>query len=593
MSLRQLITELRRRRVFRAAAVYIVAGWVAIQVAGMFFPAVGVPVEAIRYVWLIVASLFPLALVFAWRYEVSLDGIRLTPPTRPGDAFDPSLRKADLLLLVLLAALALSVLLQFGSRIGTGRIVLPDSVNPFSIAVLPLDDLSGDPDEQFFVSGMQSSLIDGLSRVRNLRVTAKVSTLPYRETGGSLIDIASRLGVARIVEGTVLRRDNRVSIALRMHDVENEQQVWSARYEDDLQNILMLRAKAVQEIANQVRVQLGPEEKEQFRSAQPVNAEAYLAVLRGLFHLERYNPEDMRIAGGYFRRAVEIDPDYALAHWGLAKLCAFEGQAGVVPPEETRKRCRPPILKALELDPYLPEAHQGMAGLLTWRFFDWDAARPYWERAIELNPSLAEAHMFYSHYLGIVGELDASSRHVRIAVELDPNNPFVIGLYSAQLAMVGDMRKSIEVAEQALSMAPGYAFGYAILEHGHDTLGNEREAIKAQADRLRHVAEWPEAADFVESAFLRDGYESANRQLAELMIRSSGSRHVPAMTIATLYEQAGDYDTAMDWLEKSFEQFDPNVPYIGAIVKDPGIRQHPRFRVLLEKMGLDFWAANL
>lgn len=589
MQLRQLIIELRRRRVLRAAAVYIVAAWVAVQVAGMLFPAVGVPEEALLYVWLIVASLFPLAVVFSWRYDVSLDGVTRTPPSRPGDDFDPSLRTKDVVLLAALAIVALSVLLQFGSRIEPRQVRLDESISAFSIAVLPFDDLSGNPDEQYFVSGMQSSLIDGLSRVRNLRVTSKVSTLPFREAGGRLLDIATQLGVARIVEGTVLRDDNRVSIALRMHDAEKDEQVWSARFEDELENIMLLQAKAAQEIANQVRVQLGPEEREQFAAARPVNPEAYLAILKGVFHVERYNPEDMRIAATHFQRAVEIDPEYALGHWGLGKLCGFQAQIGMLTPDEARAQCMPPVLRALELDPFLPEAHMSLAANATWHQFDWEAARPHWERSIELNPSYAEAHMFYSHFLGIIGEVEKSTKHMELAAELDPLNPFLMGLYSVQLLMRDEYDRAIEVAENALNMAPGYGFGYISLVLAHDTLGNEDEAIVANAESLR-VAGRPDAADFLEAAYERDSYEAANLQLADVLVQLSESRHIPAMTIAAQYERGGDYESAIDWYEIAYEQHDPSAPYVSVLIKDPGVRNHPRYRVLLEKMGLDYWA---
>jgi TolB-like protein/Tfp pilus assembly protein PilF len=565
---------------------------VAVQVAGMLFPAVGVPEEALLYVWLIVASLFPLAVVFSWRYDVSLDGVTRTPPARSGDDFDPSLRTTDVVLLAALAIVALSVLLQFGSRIEPGLVRLSDSISPFSIAVLPFDDLSGNPDEQYFVSGMQSSLIDSLSRVRNLRVTSKVSTIPYREAGGSLLEIAARLGVARVVEGTVLRGGGRVSIALRMHDAEKDEQVWSARFEDELENIMVLQAKAAQEIANQVRVQLGQEEREQFAAARPVNPDAYLAVLKGIFHVERYNPEDMRIAATHFQRAVEIDPEYALGHWGLGKLCGFQAQAGMLTPEQAHAQCLPLNLRALELDPFLPEAYMGLAATSTWQLFEWEEARKYFERAIELNPSYAEAHMFYSHYLGIVGELDKSTDHIKRAVELDPLNPFLIGLYSIQLVIRDEYDQAIEVAEQALSMAPGYAFGYATLVTAHNALGNEEEAIRAFANHLRLVGEKPDAAEFLQTAYQRDGYEAANLQLAEFLVTASASRHVSPTTISWAYEMGGAYESSIDWLEISVERFYPGAPYIGALVKDPAIRSHPRYLALVREMGLDYWAAN-
>ncbi len=592
MGLRQLIIELRRRRVFRAAALYVVTAWVAIQVAGEFFPAIDVPDEAIRYVWLIVASLFPIAVVFAWRYDVSLEGVTRTPPASPSDDFHHSLRKTDFVLLAALATVALSLVLQFGSRIEPGQVRLDDSINAFSIAVLPFDDLSGNPDEQYFVSGMQSALIDGLSRVRNLRVTSKVSTMPFREAGASLLDIALQLGVARVVEGTVLRDGSRVSVALRMHDAEKDEQVWSARFEDELGNIMLMQAKAAQEIANQVRVQLGPEEREQFAAARPVNPDAYNAVLKGIFHVERFNPEDMRIAATHFQRAVEIDPDYALGHWGLSKLCLFQAQIGMLTSVEAREKCMPLAAKALELDPFLPEAHVAMASSLTWHYFDWEGARAYWERALELNPSYAEAHVFFAHYLGVLGELDDSTEHIEKAVALDPLNPFTIGLYSVQLVMRNEYEEAISFGEQAVSMAPGYAFGYATLVMAHDALGNEEKAIRAFANMLRLVGEKPDAAEFLETAYQRDGYEAANLQLAEFLVTASESRKVNPATISMAYEFGGDYESSIDWLEISVERRDPDAPYIGALVKDPAVLAHPRYKALVKRMGLDYWASG-
>ncbi len=590
MRIGELIRELRRRRVFRAAGFYIVAAWVSIQVADLLFPALNIPEAALLYVWLIAASLLPLVVVFSWMYDLSFEGITRTPPEQPGDDFDPSLRRLDYILIAALAVVALSLTAQFGTRVAPGIGQLDDSISRFSIAVLPFDDLSGNPDEQYFVSGMQSALIDGLSRVRNLQVTSKVSTLPYRQAGGKLLDIATTLGVARIVEGTVLRDDGKVRIALRMHDVEVNAQVWAGTFEDRLENIMVLQARAAQEIANQVHVQLGPEERERFATAGAVNPEAYLAFLRGVFHVERFTAEDMRTAAMHFQRAVDIDPDYALGHWGLAKLCSFAAQAGVIKPTEAREQCLPPVLKALELDPLLAEAHLGLATITTWTLFDFDEAAGHFERALELNPSLAEAHIFYAHFLGIIGDLDKSTVHADRALRLDPSNPFMHGLYSIQLTMRDEFDEAIRTAETALSMAPGYAFGYVTLLLVHDTLGNEAEAIEAHANMLRNVTGSAEAADFLESSFRELGYEAANLMLAEAFIEQSRNAHVPAIAIAVTFEQGGDYDRALDWYEKAVETFDPDAPYIGVNTKNPEIRSTPRFTALLRKLKLDYWA---
>ena len=591
MPLRNLFVEVRRRKVLRACAMYIVAAWVAVQVAGMLFPAINVPDKSLLYVWLIAVSLFPLVVVFSWRYDISADGISRTAPTQPGEDFDPALRKSDVVLLAALGVVAMSVLLQFGAKIESGAVTLGDSISRFSIAVLPFDDLSGDPDEQYFVSGMQSSLIDGLSRVRNLRVTSKVSTLPYRHSGGSLLDVALQLGVARVVEGTVLRKGDRVSIALRLHDVEKDEQVWSERFEDDLENIMFIQAKAVQEITNQVLVELGPEEREHFASARPVNAEAYNAYLKGVFHVERFNPEDIRIAATHFEQAVDIDPEFALGHWGLGKHCLFRAQIGLLTPEQARAQCLPPVLKALELDPFLPEAHFGLAGISTWHQFDWEGARPHWERALELNPSYAEAHAFYSHYLGIVGQLEKSTEHIERAIQLDPHNPFTVGLYAVQLVMRDEHDRAIEVAERALNMAPGFSFGYAALWKAHAALGNEDETVRVIAEIIRNLNRKPEIADVFESTYRDKGFKAAALWQADRLSQRYEFERIPPDAVAMFYRLGGDYESAIDWLEIAVERKDPNAPYIGVHTKRSRIRENPRFKALLKRMGLDYWAA--
>ncbi|MEO1034848.1 MAG: hypothetical protein AAFX44_04720 [Pseudomonadota bacterium] len=584
------IRELRRRKVFQATGLYIVAAWVAVQVASLVFPALGIDESALLYVWLIVGALLPLVVLFSWSYDVSLDGISRTPPAVPGEHFDPSLRKTDIAIIVALGAVGIAVTLQLAGRIEAAPEQFDASIDPFSIAILPFDDMSGNADEQFFVSGMQSAVIDGLSRVRNLRVTAKVSTLPYRESGGALGEIAEQLKVARILEGTVFRSDGRVRIALRLHDAKLDEQVWAETFEDELENVLLLQARVAQDIANQVRVQLGPDERAQFAAARPVDPEAYLAFLRGVFHVERFNPDDMRIAATHFQRAVDIDPESALGYWGLGKLCAFQAQAGMLSPAEAKTQCFPPVYRALELDPLLPEAHMGLAAMTTWQSFDWESARPHWERALELNPSYAEAHMFYSHYLGIVGELEKSTYHIEQAVALDPLNPFVVGLHSIQLVMRDEFEEAIAVAEQSLQMAPGAAFGYITLTLANDTLDNEQAAIAAHADFFRFIGGQPQAADLLESVYAEQGYAAANLALGEQLAAVAQSTYVKPMLIGSLYEAAGRHDTAIDWYVRAYEQGDPDAPYLGVNIKDPEVRGNPRFQELLVRMDLNYWA---
>jgi TolB-like protein/Tfp pilus assembly protein PilF len=565
---RQLITELRRRRVFRSAGIYIVAAWVAVQVASLIFPAINIPESALLYVWL--AVLFSSA--------------------QSDASFDPSLRSADYAILSALTVVAIAIAWQFSIRIEGSPEYDRDTLNPLSIAVLPLDNISGDPEQQYFVSGIQSGLIASLSRIRALRVTSKTSTLGFQGSGISLPEIGRQLSVANIIEGSIYRFENRVRLAVQLLDAKTDEHIWSATFEDEIEDILLLQSKVAQAVAREVRVTLSADEQALFDGAAGVNADAYEAFLKGVFHVERFNPQDIQLGASYFEQAVELDPDYALAHWGLAKLCAFQGQAGLITPEQAREQCLPQMLKALELDPLLAEAHMGLAGALTWQQFDWKKAGPIFEKSIEINPSYAEGHMFYSHYLGIIGRLEESTEQMRLALELDPLNPFVRGLHGIQLSMLDRFEEAVVVAEEATALAPGFGFGYTVTWWANDWLQEHDKAIEGAINYFRHTSGDAGAAELLETTYNGSNYEEALVQLAEFLIERSASRHVPPFTIALLYEQANEWEKAIDWFDTAFREHDPTTPYIGVLSKSQEINDNPRFHKLLRDMKLDYWA---
>jgi tetratricopeptide (TPR) repeat protein len=298
----------------------------------------------------------------------------------------------------------------------------------------------------------------------------------------------------------------------------------------------------------------------------------------------------MAVAAGYFQQAVDLDPKYPLGYWGLSKLCGFMAQAGQITPEQAYAQCLPPILKALDLDPLLPEAHMGYANHLTWQRFDWERADASFERAIELNPSYAEAHMFYSHYLGIVGRIEESTAQIQLALQLDPLNPFVHALHAVQLLIIDDFDGAMKVAEDVMASAPGFGFGYGVLRQGHHALGEYDKAIAADADFFRYTRGDPTGADAIEAVYDGSNYSAALAHAAEVLIEHSKSTHVAPIDIGTLYERAGEIEKAIDWFEISYRERDPDAPYMGALSKIPELNAHPRYQQLLRDMQLDYWA---
>ena len=591
--LRLLIRELRRRHVFRVAGIYIVAAWVVVQVADTAFPGMGVPDAAIRYVWLAAFLGFPLAMVFGWRYDVTPQGIVRTPPADARTLVELSLQRADFVILALLLAVAAGVIYQLTIQISTSRtlepsVILQKDIESNSIAVLPLDNLSGDPEQQYFVSGMQDALISYLSRIKSLRVTSKTSTLRYQDSGESLPRIGAQLGVAKLIEGSIYRAGTRVRINVQLIDAISDEHIWSESFENEIEDVLALQKEIARAIADAVAATVSPDEQHSLSTAGKVDPRAYEAILKGQFHLQRFTPQDMQKAAEYFTQAVEIDPDSALAYNGLSALCGFRAQAGLMPPEQARSECLPPTLKALELDDSLPEAYLGYANHMAWLRFDWAEAESAFRKAIGLNPSFAQARMFYSHFLTLTGDFEGGWEQMRLALEADPFNPFVQALHGAQLMQSDRFEEAVEVTERVLASNPGFGFGHDTLWAAYHELGERDKSIAAVAKFFRIHGD-PAVADALENAYAGGDYAGALITAAKMMEEQSETMPVMPMILNGLYEYAGEAEKAIDWAETAVREGDPGAPYVGVVTKSEAIRKNPRFHDLLREMNLDYW----
>jgi len=591
--LKHFATELRRRRVFRAAGLYVVGAWIAIQVVSELFVAFAIPEGALRYVWGVVILLFPLAVIFAWFFEITSSGIRRTKPASVETGPDPSLRRIDFVILAALAVIGGMISYQFIRNILDVERESPSvavrEAGWNSIAVLPLENLSDDPDQEYFVSGMHDALITGLSSISGLRVTSKTSTLRFRNVDAALPDIAEDLGVASLIEGSVYKVDRQVRITVRLMDARQDRSIWSQTFEEDIEDVLSMQREVAREIARQVQVTLTRDEEALLASANKVNAAAYEAFLKGQFHVERFTPQDLSLAEQFYNAALDTDPNYALAILGLGRVCGFSAQAGLISPAEARETCLPPIERALELDNRLAEAYLGYARHMTWQQFNWEAAGLAFRRAIELNPSYSEARMFYSHYLTLTGRAEEGGEQMAIARSLDPLNPFVEALYGARLMMIDDLQGSVDVLYRVHTDYPGFGFGHLIAWQSYYAMGNEAEAVAAAARHFRITRGDPTGAEALESNYQDGDFSAATAHTAEVLIKYRETTHVPPINIAMLFEQAGRVEQAIDWYRIAFETYDPTAPYMGVIVKSPAIHSHPKFIELLRDMRLDHW----
>ena len=513
-----------------------------------------------------------------------------TAPDAEGGDVDLGLRKTDYFILAALAIAALTATFQLVGRVkeqgnGADQPLLAE-VSSLSIAVLPLENSAGDPEQAYFVNGIYDALIADLSLISGFQVTSKTSARAYANTTKSTETICSELAIAKIIRGSVLRVEDDVRVDVQLNDCDNDETLWSAVFNREIRDVLIMQSDITRSIANAVEVALTREESELLARTRPVNPAAYESYLRGMFHLEMITPQDMRLAEDLFRRALEFDRNSALAHWGLGRACRFQLQFGQGVPRERQPECREHQLKALAIDPDLPQVHLGLA-LGYWLYdYDWSAADTSFRRALELNPNYAEAYMFYSHFLAHMLRWEESDANIQRAVELDPLNIFVLGLHAAQQHLTGRLDRAVSQLTQLHDEVPGFGFGYDVLWYSNFGLGEFDAATDAAKKHFSITVGIQEVADIVERSFAENGFDGAMLDLgAELEVLAE-QQYIQGVFVAMPYAMAGNVDKAVEWLQTAIEQRDPMMPYIGTFPSNSRIADDPRFANILEQMNL-------
>jgi TolB-like protein/Tfp pilus assembly protein PilF len=458
-----------------------------------------------------------------------------------------------------------------------------------SIAVLPLQNLSGDPEQEYFADGMTEALITDLAKIGALKVISRSSVMRYKETDKPLAEIARELNVDALVEGSALRFDGSVRIMAQLIDPKTEQALWADSYEQELENVLLLWSEVAQAIAGEVQVALTPDETKRLAGARPVNPEAHDAYLKGSYHWKKLTREDLDTAQQYFDLALEKDPSYALAYAGLANVWAARHQMSITHPHETGPKAKAAALQAIALDDSSAGAHSSLAGVRTWTDWDWAGAEPEWRRALELDPNFAEAHAYFAHFLAITGRVDEAIPHSKRALEIDPFNVTFHVMYGHILHNARRYDEAITAIRTALAMQPNMSYARIMLRRILFAKGMRDEFLDEEREQIAHD---PEFMNVFEQGLAEYGQEGAFRLLADAMaarLEEVGGVAGPDFSpqrIANRYVYAGDYDRAMELLEKAYEMHHPALPYISAFpIWDP-LRSDPRFQDLLRRMNL-------
>jgi eukaryotic-like serine/threonine-protein kinase len=458
-----------------------------------------------------------------------------------------------------------------------------------SIAVLPLENLSHDPEQEYFSDGMTDELTTDLSKIGALRVISRTSAMHYKGSTKTLPEIARELNVDGVVEGSVMRSGNRIRISAQLIHAQTDEHVWAETYERDLGDVLRLQSEVAQAIAQQVRVQLTPEQRARLNSAPRVDPAAYDAFLQGrsLFVWGSNALEGFKKAQSFFQQAIQRDPNLALAYVGLADSYVYMGSQRWLPPQEAYAQARENLRKALELDPTLGEAHSSL-GWMSWRYeWNWATAEKEFRYALEVNPNYVAGREELAWYLAWSGRraeaLAALAEMARLDLASSRRTAVESGVYYHQR----DYKTLVEVSHKVIAHTPEAWPGHYFLAVGYDGLGQEVAAVSEyqKAVELSH-------GDTDTVAGLAHGYAAmgnraeAQKILADLL-RQSKKEYVSPYMIATIYAGLGNNEKAFDFLEKAYNERSPDIPYfLKADLRLDPLRSDPRFQNLLRR--LDF-----
>ena len=465
----------------------------------------------------------------------------------------------------------------------TGESTLPAIT---SLVVLPLTNLSGDPEQDYFADGMTEALINDLGRLGAMRVISRTSAMLYKTTNQSLPEIARALHVDAVVEGTVLRAGSRVRITAQLIHASSERHLWAEAYERDLGDVLELQREVAQDVANQIRAKVSPDPALP-RPARATDPAAYEAYLKGQYYLNKRSEDGIRKSVEYFSEASARDPGMAQAYAGLADAYSLLGYAGysILDPRDAMPKAKAAAQQALSLDKESAEGYARLAYIAM--NYDWDrsGSENLFRRAIELNPSYARAHQSYAWHLASLGQHDSARREIEKALDLDPLSLIINHNVGWMAWYARQFDRAIVAYRQTLDLDSNFALAHASLGQALTLKGQYSEGI-AELEKANELEGRPTVTvGSLGYARARSGDRpGAQAILAELLERSK-TRHVPGYWIAVVHAGLGDRNRAFEWLERAYQEREGILIPLNVDPFFDGLRDDPRFASIIRRVG--------
>ncbi len=587
--------ELKRRNVYKVAIAYAVVAWLLIQAASIFLPAFDAPPWVMKIFIIVIIFGFPVALIFSWAFEITPEGIKLESEIEGNKSIARRTGRKLVAITIALAVVAagLWVYQLVQPKVGTSlRDVRSDSAKDEgrlgelslpapnkSIAVLPFVDLSQAKDQEYFCDGISEEILDALAKVEGLRVAARTSSFSFKGKNADVAEIAQKLNVQNVLEGSLRREGDRIRITAQLVNARDGFHLWSDTYERELQGVFAVQDDITRSIVDALKIKLAVVPPTRTRQ----NTEAYDLYLQGVYFSNKSDEQSLRKSLGLFHQALDKDPNFARAWTGIAKAWEWLADA-YVKPLEAYPAMRAAASKAIELDQTEAEAHCYLGD--SKRVLDWDVAGGEAElkRALQLDPNLGTAHFFLALSLASRGEAESAQAHMKEAVKLDPLSP-IIGSFSGMMQLAyRHLDDAIAELRRTQLLDPNYVYQHSELADAYREKGMFAEALELykKAGEVTRVSQAGLAITYAKMGRRNE----AERVLNELKTLAA-THYVAGESIASICVALGDNDAAFQWLERAYHEHSGSLQGIAVRPEFRPLHFDPRFADLLKRIGLD------
>jgi serine/threonine protein kinase/Tfp pilus assembly protein PilF len=500
-------------------------------------------------------------------------------PSKPATKGKDSINRAYLypvMAIIIIAIAVVAYFVPFGS---------PDPTID-SIAVLPLDNLSGDPTQDYFSDGMTEALITDLSKIKALKVISRTSVMQFKDSRKPLPEIARELGVDAVIDGTVMRNDDQVRITAQLIEAATDRNLWADSYERNLTDVFALQRDIAQNIANHIRITLTPDEKKQFRDSQKIDPAAYEAYLKGIYHDTQYNSSDFLKSLDYYSLAVKKAPDFTLAYLGIVNACTGLMDMGGAPYHDLYTKAKSALDMAIQLEDAQAEVYNAQGRFKHIAEWDWDGAEKAFRKSLELNPNLSKTYSNYAIFLVSMDHGEEALAMISKARSLDPLSPEVNNDVGWINYVVGNYDEALRAYNHNIELYPDYVMSHRELSWVYMKQAMFTEATNSIQRALKLERSAYNLAQLASVYTLSDQKQKSLKILEELLSRQA-EEHLSAYEFASIYINLGEIDEAFKWLEKSYHEHSGWPFFIKVDPIADRLRADPRYEPFIRRFGLE------